>query len=77
MSSRTATTASFHGAAQLHGAAPVPAANGAFRSRLDWAIIVSLLSMGALNLYVMADQFGPAKAYAAPVKTHACGAPLA
>ena len=47
------------------------------RTKLDWAIIASLLAMGALNLYAMADQVGPAKAYAAPVKSHACGAPLA
>lgn len=47
------------------------------RTKLDWAIIASLLAMGALNLYVMADQFGPTKAYAAPVRSHSCGAPLA
>ncbi|MBT0669801.1 hypothetical protein HT136_15645 [Novosphingobium profundi] len=43
------------------------------RTKLDWAIIASLLAMGALNLVAMADHIGPAKAYAAPV----CGAPLA
>lgn len=44
------------------------------RTRLDWAIIVSLLAMGALNLFVMADQLGATRAYAAaPV----CGVPLA
>lgn len=44
------------------------------RTKLDWAIIISLLAMGAYNLIVMADQFGPATAHAAaPV----CGAPLA
>jgi hypothetical protein len=52
------------------------------RTKLDWAIIASLLAMGALNLYAMADQFGVAtKAYAASAeaggKPHACGAPLA
>lgn len=43
------------------------------RTKLDWAIIASLLAMGALNLMAMADQLGPAKAYAAPI----CGVPLA
>ncbi len=43
------------------------------RTKLDWAIIASLLAMGALNLIAMADHIGPAKAYAAQV----CGAPLA
>ncbi|HUD27489.1 MAG TPA: hypothetical protein VMQ93_01365 [Novosphingobium sp.] len=74
MPSRTASTAPYQGPAPVR-----PAANGSSlaRTKLDWAIIASLLAMGALNLYVMADQFGPAKAYAAPVKSHACGAPLA
>lgn len=44
------------------------------RTRLDWAIIISVLAMGALNLYAMADQFGVPKAHAA---TPACGAPMA
>jgi len=35
------------------------------RTRLDAAIIASVLAMGALNLLVIADQIGPAKAYAA------------
>lgn len=44
------------------------------RTKLDWAIIISLMLMGAFNLIVMADQFGATKAYAAaPV----CGVPLA
>lgn len=44
------------------------------RTRLDCAIIASVLAMGTLNLLVMSDQIGPTKAYAAaPV----CGAPLA
>lgn len=50
------------------------------RTKLDWAIIASLLAIGALNLYAMADQFGVAtKAYAASAETrpHTCGAPLA
>lgn len=43
------------------------------RSKLDWAIIASVLAMGTLNLIVMSDQLGGGKAYAAaPV----CGAPL-
>ena len=43
------------------------------RSKLDWAIIASVLAMGTLNLAVMSDQFGAEKAYAAaPV----CAAPL-
>lgn len=44
------------------------------RTRLDWAIIISLLMMGAFNLIVMADRLGPATAHAA---TPACGVPLA
>jgi hypothetical protein len=35
------------------------------RTRLDAAIIASVLAMGALNLLVIADQIGPSKAYAA------------
>lgn len=59
-----------------------PARSTLARTKLDWAIIASLLAIGALNLYAMADQFGMAtKAYAASAetgtKTHACGAPLA
>jgi hypothetical protein len=43
------------------------------RSKLDWAIIASVLAMGTLNLAVMSDQWGATKAYAAaPV----CGVPL-
>lgn len=43
------------------------------RSKLDWAIIASVVGMAALNLVVMSDQFGATRAYAAaPV----CGAPL-
>jgi hypothetical protein len=60
---------------------PAPVRSTMARTKLDWAIIASLLAMGGLNLYVMADQFGATKAYAAThetsVKTHACGAPLA
>ena len=44
------------------------------RTKLDWAIIISLMAMAALNLIVMAGQFGATKAYAA---APACGAPLA
>lgn len=78
MPSRTASTAPYQGPAPVR---PAPVRSTLARTKLDWAIIVSLLAMGAFNLYVMADQFGPAKAYAAPaetaVKSHACGAPLA
>lgn len=43
------------------------------RSKLDWAIIASVLAMGTLNLLVMSDQFGADTAYAAaPV----CAVPL-
>lgn len=53
-----------------------PARSTLARTKLDWAIIISLLAMGALNLAVMSDQFGATKAYAA---TPACAvrAPLA
>ena len=42
-----------------------PATDKADRSRLDAAIIASVLAMGALNLLVMAGQVAPARAYAA------------
>jgi len=35
------------------------------RTRLDAAIIASVLAMGTLNLLVLADQVGASKAYAA------------
>jgi len=70
MSSHSASTAPL----SAHAA---PVRSTLARTRLDWAIIASLLAMGALNLYVMADQFGPAKAHAASVRTPSCGAPLA
>jgi len=44
------------------------------RSKLDWAIIISVLAMAAFNLVVMADNFGVTKAYAA---APACGIGLA
>jgi len=51
-----------------------PVRSSLARTKLDWAIIISLLAMGAYNLIVMADQIGPATAHAAaPV----CGVPLA
>ncbi|HKU09280.1 MAG TPA: hypothetical protein VJR30_24700 [Bradyrhizobium sp.] len=43
------------------------------RSKLDWAIIASVLAMGTLNLVVMSDQFGAARAHAAAA---VCGVPL-
>lgn len=48
--------------------------SGIVRSRLDWAIIASLLAMAAFNLIAAAGQFGTAEAHAA---TPACGIPLA
>ncbi len=57
MSSHTASTAP-------QQVRPAPMRSTLARTRLDWAIIASLLAMGT-------------KAYASPVKTHACGAPLA
>lgn len=42
-----------------------PSAHKVDRSRLDAAIIASVLAMGALNLVVMAGQIAPARAYAA------------
>ena len=61
---------------------PAPVRSTMARTKLDWAIIASLLAMGALNLYAMAGQFGVAtKAYAASAdagtRPHTCGAPLA
>lgn len=47
------------------------------RTKLEWAILLSLLAMGILNLYALADTFSPAKAYAGQTKTPTCGAPLA
>ncbi|EJU11967.1 hypothetical protein LH128_16241 [Sphingomonas sp. LH128] len=45
------------------------------RTKLDWAIIVSMLAMGALNLVALADKVAVPEAHAASV--HSCGAPLA
>jgi len=42
-----------------------PAGSDTPGTRLDAAIIASVLAMGALNLLVMAGQLGPSKAYAA------------
>jgi hypothetical protein len=43
------------------------------RSKLDWAIVASVIAMGLLNLAAMSHQVGATKAYAAaPV----CGIPL-
>jgi len=53
----------------------LPVRNWGGRSKLDWAIIVSLLAMGALNLFVMADQVSGTAHAATAVR--ACGAPLA
>ncbi|MFC3212832.1 MULTISPECIES: hypothetical protein [Novosphingobium] len=46
------------------------------RTKLDWAIIASLLAMGALNLVALADKVAVPQAHAAPM-SHSCGAPLA
>ena len=35
------------------------------RSKLDWAIVASVIAMGTLNLVAMSDQIGATKAYAA------------
>jgi hypothetical protein len=43
------------------------------RSKLDCAILASVLAMGAMNLLVMSDQLGATTAHAAP----ACGVKLA
>jgi hypothetical protein len=45
------------------------------RTRLDWAIIISILAMGALNLVALADKVAVPEAHATSV--HSCGAPLA
>ncbi|MBF7010543.1 hypothetical protein QUC32_12740 [Novosphingobium resinovorum] len=45
------------------------------RTKLDWAIIVSMLAMGALNLVALADKVAVPEAHATSV--HSCGAPLA
>jgi hypothetical protein len=45
------------------------------RTKLDWAIIVSMLAMGALNLVALADKVAVPEAHAASVRS--CGAPLA
>ncbi|MDE8653073.1 hypothetical protein [Novosphingobium album (ex Liu et al. 2023)] len=44
------------------------------RSKLDCAILASVLAMGTLNLLVMTDQLGATKAHAA---APACGVKLA
>lgn len=45
------------------------------RTKLDWAIIVSMLAMGALNLVALADKVAVPEAHASSM--HSCGAPLA
>lgn len=49
------------------------------RTKLDWAIIASLLAMGALNLVALADKVAVPEAHAAALHApaRACGAPLA
>ncbi|MGF7152314.1 hypothetical protein [Novosphingobium gossypii] len=49
------------------------------RTKLDWAIIASLLAMGALNLVALADKIAVPEAHAAAIHApaRACGAPLA
>lgn len=49
------------------------------RTKLDWAIIASLLAMGALNLVALADKVAVPEAHAAAIHApaRACGAPLA
>lgn len=42
-----------------------PASSQPSRTKLDSAIVASILAMGALNLLVLVDQVSPAKAYAA------------
>ncbi|MEW9855395.1 hypothetical protein [Novosphingobium sp. M1R2S20] len=42
-----------------------PASTKTERTKLDAAIVASILAMGALNLLVLVDQISPAKAYAA------------
>jgi len=55
-----------------------PADDGTARSKLDSAIVVSVLAMAALNLLVMTDQLAPAKAYAAaPCNCAVAGVTLA
>lgn len=47
-------------------------------TRLDAAIIASVLAMGTLNLLVLADVIGPSKAYAAaPCRCAPAGVALA
>lgn len=41
------------------------------RSKLDWAILVSILAMGSLNLIAMSDQFATKAYAAAPICTGA------
>jgi len=43
----------------------IPVGSKATGSRLDAAIVASVLAMGTLNMLVLADQIAPAKAYAA------------
>ncbi|PNU02298.1 hypothetical protein [Novosphingobium guangzhouense] len=56
------------------GRSPSPRSTLA-RTKLDWAIIASILAMGALNLVALADKVAVPEAHAASV--HSCGAPLA
>ncbi|TCM17914.1 hypothetical protein EDF56_105261 [Novosphingobium sp. PhB165] len=57
----------FHEAPAASRAAP----RAPVRSKLDWAIIASILAMGTLNLIVMSDQFATKAYAAAPICTSA------
>ncbi|QDK31605.1 MULTISPECIES: hypothetical protein [Sphingomonadaceae] len=48
-------------------AASRDAARAPARSKLDWAILISILAMGSLNLVAMSDQFATKAHAAAPV----------
>lgn len=61
-----------------HAGRGTPADLAASRSRLDCAIIASVLAVGLLNLLVMTGQLSATPAHAAaPASAPACGAPLA
>lgn len=68
-------TAKTAGQGRSTGPRSTPLRSTMARTKLDWAIIASLLAMGALNLVALADKVAIPEAHAAPVR--ACGAPLA
>lgn len=61
----------FHEAPAANSASGLSTGRAPVRSKLDWAILISILAMGTLNLVAMSDQFATKAYAAAPVCTGA------